>query len=188
MLTRHADPHSQVMRPCRGQRRLPDDGFTCLLVALRLATSHQVSSSMIGGYFTPDRCRPTYAAFLSILSTDSAPASASRLNQYLESHDVELTVTVDVLYEAFRIRDKSLRAKRVKGGGRRSGARKLAHACWHGRTSTQVLPEARGRREMAIELQDEALAITQELGMRPLTERHPGAPGDTAGVTDTIGP
>ncbi|MCH8235813.1 MAG: hypothetical protein IIC29_06780 [Chloroflexi bacterium] len=28
-----------------------------------------------------------------------------------------------------------------------------------------------GDREKAIELQDEALAITQELGMRPLTER-----------------
>jgi len=28
-----------------------------------------------------------------------------------------------------------------------------------------------GDREKAVELQDEALAITQELGMRPLTER-----------------
>jgi hypothetical protein len=28
-----------------------------------------------------------------------------------------------------------------------------------------------GYREKAIDLQDEALAITQELGMRPLTER-----------------
>ena len=28
-----------------------------------------------------------------------------------------------------------------------------------------------GDREKAIELQDEALVITQELGMRPLTER-----------------
>ncbi|MCH8234817.1 MAG: protein kinase [Chloroflexi bacterium] len=39
------------------------------------------------------------------------------------------------------------------------------------RTSTGSAQAQEGDREKAIELQDEALAITQELGMRPLTER-----------------
>ncbi|MCH8817163.1 MAG: hypothetical protein IIC92_05475, partial [Chloroflexi bacterium] len=39
------------------------------------------------------------------------------------------------------------------------------------RTSTGSAQAQEGDRERAIELQDEALVITQELGMRPLTER-----------------
>ena len=39
------------------------------------------------------------------------------------------------------------------------------------RTSTGSAQTEPGGREKAIKLQDEALVITQELGMRPLTER-----------------
>ena len=45
---------------------------------------------------------------------DTAPESVFRLNKFLETHDVHLTVTVDVLYEGFRIRDESVRANRFQ--------------------------------------------------------------------------
>ena len=55
--------------------------------------------------------------------------------------------------------------------------RELAWTCFDyaemllDRTSTGSARDVSGDREKVIELQDEALAITRELGMRPLTER-----------------
>ena len=48
--------------------------------------------------------------------------------------------------------------------------------------------EEPGDREKAIELEDEVLAVTRELGMRPLTERILARREILRAVTDTINP